>query len=137
MPSASSCAEGRGLPPTTRPPTCSLTPSAGKRCLLLPTSKAPRLGPASPISSSSRPCSKNLPLRRGHCCANLCPMGCGHREETERGYKGWPEATKNAVKISCKAVIWLGQECFVEFWSSRCTQATAEMALKVEEAAVV
>ena len=64
-------------------------------------------------------------------------MGCSHWKEAEWGYKGWPEATKYAVKTLYKPVIWLGQEYFVEFWSSRHIQATAEMTLKVEEPAVV
>lgn len=64
-------------------------------------------------------------------------MGCSHRKEAEQGYKGWPEATKNAVKTWCKPVIWLGQEYFVELCSSHRIQATAEIALKVEETAAV
>lgn len=62
-------------------------------------------------------------------------MGYSHRKEAEQGYKGWPEATKKAVKILYKPMIWLGQEYFIKFWSSRPIQATAEIALKVEEAA--
>lgn len=42
------------------------------------------------------------------------------------------------MKTLYKPVIWLGQEYFIEFWSSRHIQLqTAEIALKVEEAAVV
>lgn len=64
-------------------------------------------------------------------------MGCSRWKEAEQRYECWPEVTKNAVKTSYKLVIWLGQEYFVEFWSSHHIQATAEITLKVEEAAVV
>lgn len=59
-------------------------------------------------------------------------MGCSHRKEAEQGPKGWPEANKSAVNTLCKPVIYS-----VEFWSSHHLQAAAEIALKVEEAAVV
>lgn len=64
-------------------------------------------------------------------------MGCSQQKEAERGYEGWSEATKNAVEALYKPVIWLGQEYFTEFWSSHRIQAIAEVALKVEEAAMV